>query len=361
MSKHKKIKLADQKRFIKLANDGNESYSKHNFQEAETLYRQALAIYNDPSLIYNIGLCQYSKYQYQQALDTFKKIRMYKPDTGLGLNEQSLCELHLGNTKEGLKLYKHRVLGGSVQFPDLPLPFISDNIDDLKDKNVLILNEQGLGDELMFARCIEAICNIAKSVTWQIYDNNYRLFSNNIQFENLTLFTDRSLSYQFVSSFDCWSSSGTIFSILNEHIQSPPIKFNVEPILPKTEKTKIGFIFETNKESPNYHERSVPKDIFKSFLTFEDKIELYNLQKDIQVDFAINILKDVNDTLDTAKIFSSMNYIITVDTFGVHLAASLGIRTHLLYDKYLDWRWKNNLYTNVMLINLKEFAVTSLE
>ena len=55
--------------------------------------------------------------------------------------------------------------------------------------------------------------------------------------------------------------------------------------------------------------------------------------------------------MDTANYLSDMDLTMTCDTSFAHLALNMGKPTILVYDIYLHWRWKNNIYPAVKLIN----------
>ena len=83
---------------------------------------------------------------------------------------------------------------------------------DLKDKKVLVLNEQGYGDEILFSRVIEPLSKICEKSTYQVYDVMIELFESIYKHDNINFFTDRQLSLEFVNSFDTWISVGDLFS-----------------------------------------------------------------------------------------------------------------------------------------------------
>jgi ADP-heptose:LPS heptosyltransferase len=62
---------------------------------------------------------------------------------------------------------------------------------------------------------------------------------------------------------------------------------------------------------------------------------------------------------DTIAILQNIDILITVDTYIVHLAGVLGIKTFLLLGYTSDWRWSNKetttyWYNSVELIRMKE-------
>ena len=52
-----------------------------------------------------------------------------------------------------------------------------------------------------------------------------------------------------------------------------------------------------------------------------------------------DLVSDVNDFLDTARVLAALDLVIAVDTAVAHLAGAMGLPVWLLTDKAGDWRW----------------------
>lgn len=78
-----------------------------------------------------------------------------------------------------------------------------------------------------------------------------------------------------------------------------------------------------------------------SFLSMleRDGYTLQSLQDPMQSYFGVGALT-TTDFLDTSKLISGMDCIVTVDTAAAHLAGAMGHpNTHLLLPFFCDWRW----------------------
>ncbi len=53
-----------------------------------------------------------------------------------------------------------------------------------KNKEVLVFCEQGFGDTIMYARCLEKLCKIASKVLFAPQSAMYEMFKNQIKFLN---------------------------------------------------------------------------------------------------------------------------------------------------------------------------------
>lgn len=343
------MKLAD------VVSNGIKYYSKDDFDTALKLFKKAIPLannYNDFGIIYyNIGLCHFSKMNYVAAEKSFEKSFINYDYLSSGY-ELSMTKLFLNKLEEGIEYYKYRYYGNRKSFPDLPLK-MAKNLDDLKDKKVLVLNEQGFGDEILFSRSIDKISKLASEVTYQIYDEMFDLFNDNFSSDNLKLFTDRTLSYDLVNSFDVWIPSGDLFFlfILRDGFDYKELNSNI--IQNDSENIKVGLTFKTNVLSKNTEMRSMPLDKIEPVLN-RYGIEVFSLQKDYSNEW-IN-KTEINSFKDTSDIIDRLDYVVTVDTVVAHLSGMKNKKTILIYDKYIDWRWNYNFYKSIELVHILELG-----
>lgn len=262
------------------------------------------------------------------------------------LYKESLCFYHLKNLTAANKLYFNRYLRKSndcVSFPDLPVnridPLNPQNID---GKSIIVLNEQGLGDELMFIRCIPYLAT-AKKVWFQCYPETFELLKSNFkQFTNIEFFTERTLKYEFVTSFDYWTCTGDLW-IINQK-QTPPVLVNgtINLNLDKS-KIHVGFVDAPNGKSKNAKSRAVNLKAFKD-LSKVPNVVMHNLHLGQEISFAQNYTNSIKCLNDTLGIIENLDVIFTVDTSVAHLAAMSKTPAYVVARQYVDWRWKNGFY-----------------
>lgn len=314
-------------------------YNKKEYSKSLNIYFTILKNNPDKKLrsiiCYNMGLCFFAKYLYKESQKYFNEA------FNLGYNSgYELCMSYLfnHNYQEGYKYYKYR----PVYFLELPIKRIF-NFDDIKG-NLLVLNEQGFGDEILFSRIIK---RIEKECHYQVYQENYNLFNDIFKYDNIKFFSDRTLSIDFINQFDCYCYSGDLFSnmIINEGI----IPYDINLNNTKELTGNIGVVWKTNRKSKNTEERSI--NISNIEPLFYNKI-VHNLQKDIIDERMINY--DFKDFLDTKKVIDNLDFVYTVDTAIAHLSSLLGKKTYILYDKYLDWRWRSPYYNSFELLNISQ-------
>ena len=331
----------DKNLIVEYNNRGINFYNKGDFNTALKWYRKCLPNC-DKQILFNIGLCYHSLRDFKNAL---KYYELYEKEINVeNIYEKCLIYLLSGDYKNGLNIYHTRYNRKSkdgVSFPNLPLPWIND-LNDLKDKNILVLNEQGFGDEFLFSKSFIETTKECSSVKIQVYPETIELFKS--LYPEVDFFSDRTLSMEFVSKFDGYTSTGELFSLFNRNkINSYEYKESV------VDTGRIGIFFSANPNSKNYKERSIDPKLFKKL---SDKYRLVNLQKGYDLDFCENPV--LNDFLDTKKVIDNLDFVITIDSSVANLCGILGKECYLVNKNYLDWRYINKFYDSIDIIKPSE-------
>ena len=71
----------------------------------------------------------------------------------------------------------------------------------------------------------------------------------------------------------------------------------------------------------------------------------------------------ITEMLDTAKIISHLDVVVTVDTSVAHLAGAMGKKTFLMLPYIRDWRWfddkkQTSWYSNLSILACDFVALT---
>lgn len=310
-------------------------YNRGEYFKARDQYQKLLKKSPEKGLIYyNIGLCDFSMHNYELAEKTLSK-SMEHGYLSAGY-ELSMTKLFLNKLEEGLNLYDYRYYGDRESFPNLPLPKAK-SLKDLENKRVLVLNEQGFGDEFLFSRSIKTLSNICKSSHYQVYPETLKLFNDYFTQDNITFFTDRLLSGEFVNQFDTWIPSGDIFTYhtLERGFEYTKVDLDRNNIISNT----VGLCWNANPKSINAHKRSINPDLIKEDLV---NYNVLSLQKDQSLDWIKETT--INNFNDTVDIIKSTEEVYTIDTSVMHLSLLFNENTVFLYQKYIDWRWNYPFY-----------------
>jgi len=254
---------------------------------------------------------------------------------------RSMEELKKGKWNPGFYLYEFRSYDPikipiGVKTPLLKAPVWKPGID-VKNYNIVVTNEQGIGDTIMHSRFITLLRQIPvksvqinmqrqlspliaqiEGVDGVITDNN--CLPNTIRVKALSL-PALLMQYKLLPEKQ------------PEHVYGSEgyIKLDVE----KTDK--VGFCWRSDNSSWNAKAKKIPQDVAENFYKkLQKKKDVVSLQ--IQPDFMPNYL-DGKDWLDTAKKIAALDAIVTIDTGVAHLAGALGVRTINLIgaEQYAGW------------------------
>ena len=369
------IKICNQ-----IVNDNDSKYStqdllasnfknKGNFLEAFKIYKNKLLEYkNDYKIYYNIGCLLFELGKVRQANYYFEKSKNLNPNFADITWRQSLCYLTLKDFKNGFLLYEDRWKRENhpnIKFNNIKTP---NNISEIKDKKILIWDEQGLGDTINFSRFVIDILKFTKDVTF-VVDKKLKDILSKLHTEIFVV------DYQNLKeiNYDFQIPTGSLPKLLNI-FTTDDIKF-YKLSLPETkikkkyidnDKFNIGIAWCGNPNYPMDKYRSILFEKFNKLLQLK-KFNFYKLSKtsknssSISEENSSNIFDFGDKSLfEISEIIRDLDLVISVDTSINHLAGILGTNSILLLNYNNDWRWfddksKNHWYPSVKIIKQTSF------
>ena len=225
--------------------------------------------------------------------------------------------------------------------------------EDITEKKILVhQGAHGAGDYIMFTRYIPELEKRNCKVIVEASENFYDLFKMN--FKKSTIIKETKQAY---TNCDYTASAMDLFYSFNynfDRILYPegwldiPIDIiNQSHITKMFDKNKknIGIFYQGNKKIMS--NRHIKKEEIIPLLDIENA-NFYSLdianQDDVTIDFynkhnIINAGKYIKNAVDTSIFLKNIDVLITVDSFPVHLAGALGVKTFLLLPADTEWRW----------------------
>ncbi len=270
--------------------------------------------------------------------------------------------LYEGNFDEGWKYYEFRKSKLSNYFKDIS-EWDGTNI---RDKSIVVYNEQGLGDSIQFSKYLLPLSKISNKITFVVQENIKNLFKN---LKNISIKTYHECKNQ---TFDFKISLGSLIKFfykekinseesLIEFVHKNKIEFENKIDF---SKKNIGLVWSGTFLGPNEPYRSIPLNNFRKILSLN--ANFYALQnevweRDLEYFKSSNLIDCGNYKLDElSSLISKLDLVITSDTSILHLASSLNIETWGILCLYPDWRWgefnKFNPYNKLKLFNQKQFC-----
>lgn len=185
--------------------------------------------------------------------------------------------------------------------------------------SLLILPEQGLGDQIMFARYAPFLQDKGVATTIMCHPLLTRLFGS------LGVPVLNAQGRVALPKVDAWALSPSLPFLCRTTLESiPPAPYLSAP--PRG-SGGVGIAARGNPGHINDAQRSLPEAA---------AAELWKLPGAIDLDPASTGAQDLQDT---AEIIAGLDLVIAVDTAIAHLAGALGKRCFLLLPHIADWRW----------------------
>lgn len=338
-----------------------------DFEPAEDHYRQALL--RDPSYVdahRNLGVLYKEFHRYGDAEASYRQALLHDPQSIETQSNLSFLLLEQGRFEEGWHLYETRYdpqINPTFFRPEFPFPQWSG--EPLKERSILILPEQGYGDEIQFVRYLSELKKRGASrITLLCKDPLKRLFS--------TLDTiDRVItSLEEIEEHDYWSFLLSLPLHCNTTLETIPARLPylsvndewIDRRIAPRDTLNVGIVWRGSASHDNDHNRSLNTLAALSQLWQIAGTTFYSLQKEpthedtLLLDQLpiIDLSHYMDDFADTAALISQLDLVICVDTAIAHLCGALGKECWVLLPFTLcDWRWLEERedspwYPNVM-------------
>ena len=350
---------------------------RDNFEEAIKYFEicKNIDVKFIPTLL-NLGNIYLRLNEFKKSIDNYKKILDLNPDktysnrAKFNISWNQLAEF---NFDEGFKNYEIRNDKPLIkkQINEIINLFSCKEWDgeNLNDKTILILSEQGLGDNIQFFRYLfwikdkyntNIIFYVNKKKSHLFKDTPFEIVSDLNNIKNVDYF-------KFIMSLP------GIYYKQNQNFQKliPYIKTNKDnelkwkKALKKFNKPIIALCWQGDRKFMFDKTRSIALSNFKTILALK-KYTFVSLQKgfgseQIKSNNFENRIVDLSNEIDNAdktfedtiSILKNVECLITSDTSIAHLAGTLNVKTYLLLSFNPEWRWFIEKRYNVFYPNIK--------
>ncbi len=261
----------------------------------------------------------------------------------------------------GWKKYEHRPTNSLKEL------YISKSLSiPEKNERVLVLAEEGIGDEIMFASCINQLYSHSGAMILQADQRLHEIYRRSFSPEIKYVGRDEQVSEELYDSrIHIGSLPGLFRNSIESFKQSAYGYLKADPIktqmfseeLRKDGHEKIIGISWYSKAISNGSDnarRCISLEMLAQSI-YSPKTRLVNLQygdilsqvgslkesKGIEI-YADPDLDIFNDIDGLASLISACDEVISIDNVTAHLAGALGKRINILLDYPGDWRWGNS-------------------
>ncbi len=160
-----------------LNNLGFNFYSTHQYPEALKYYQHVLHKLPDyGATLLNMGLLLQSMGQLSEARGYFEQLAYQGEYTVQARNNLANLELACGNYETGWQQYQYRPSMRTMKFSS------PEKLDtDLSGKTILLFKDQGIGDEIFFARYIGLLKQTGASISYYSDDKLIPIWRKNLR------------------------------------------------------------------------------------------------------------------------------------------------------------------------------------
>ena len=353
--------------YLLLANTYLES---NQLDLAEQLFTELFNKTGNLSLLQDLALTLHRMGEYNQAEEVYDIITSRDPDNTKALLNKTILELYTSPSGDTWQGYQLRHLSPDAsKIPQIIAPIWQG--EPLKEKRILIWQEQGIADQIIFTRTFSCIAEDAEEVTVVCEPRLQTLLQNTWPNIHFTILKNKNYQSLVEENFDYQVFAGDLpqYYLGSEQDISKPAKQLVCPeylcqaLAGKLSgKIKIGLSWFGGAANFNMKNRwSLPTEALASLMQNFDAA-YYSLQygnytaQQKQLSKQGMTIIDVpehnatGDFANYAALIQQMDLVIAVDNTAAVLAAALGKEVWVLHPADPFWVWggdpSNTWYSN---------------
>lgn len=327
-------------------------------EAAESLYRRAIRLKPEFATAHsNLGVLLTDSGRDVEAEASLRQALELQPDNLQARMNFGQWLLMQGRLAEGWPLYEGRqfvfVSGGSGPLV-YPPPCPQWQGEALAGKAIIVLPEQGLGDEIQFARYLLWLKAQGPAQLTLVCRPSQKALFATLAGPDLVIGLDAAEPY--LGRHDYWVfllslplHAGTTLATIPAEIPylfpDPVCQARFAPLLAGA-GLRVGLVWKGNPKHINDGDRSLPGLEVLAPLWAVAGVRFFAVQKSDEAQPLrpglpfVDLGPAIGDFADTAAILSQLDLLITVDTSVAHLAGALGLPCWVLLPSYkTDWRW----------------------
>lgn len=337
-----------------LIEQGNQLRSQHQPEQALACYAQAFVQDPDSAAAFNnygnvMRECGFP----QRAVPFLQHAATLDPNNITAKFNLAVTYLLMGNYQQGWPAYEARWnyehLAGTE--PRFAQPRWRG--EDLKDKIILVVGEQGHGDNIQFVRFLFNLHVLGARIKLQVTDGLIPLLNSSPIIEHVGGYNDDP------GAFDYWvpiMSIPGIIGITLDNLPKPQNYLNADAGLVKgwherlgpKKRMRIGFAWSGRRDSWLNQHKGMPFETMMQMIKDNPQYEWINLQVDCtpEEDNALasagvtTYPGSISSFSDSAALMMHLDVVVSVDTAIAHLAGALGRPTWIMLNQFaVDWRW----------------------
>jgi len=246
--------------------------------------------------------------------------------------------------------------------------------EDLKDKTILVVGEQGHGDNIQFCRFLANLHAAGARVLFQTTEGLIPLLNTSPAISWIGTYTNQP------PEFDYWIPIMSLPGILGITLDNLPknVQYINAPgdragawlkVLGAKKRMRVGFSWSGRRDAWLNRHKSVPFETMLDMIKNNPQYEWINLQVDATAEedqslAAAGVTRypgSIQSFADTAALINCLDVVISVDTAITHLAGAMGRPTWLMLQWFAtDWRWMLDRDSNPWYPTVRIFRQSSM-
>ena len=355
---------ADSKKSAAFNNQATMHIEKKEFKLAQDLLYKSLQLEPDNSEALNImAKVNQILHEHKAAFDFYIKAIEKDPNNKEFKFNLALAYLANLDFENGWRFYENRshIEELKVKFSNLNRHYINSRPQD--DKPILVLSEQGIGDQILFLSLLFEISKFKNKILVALDKRLIPLFERS--FPSINFYSDKSDLSSLDYSYNLLAGSmGSLFR-KSLHAFDEQMKAFIKPNQHLSEKIKSSLKLRSKKlcgiswksENKEMGEaKSLSLEEYKYFFEMND-LEFIDLQygetieerKRVKSKFGVDIISldfidKFNDIDGLASLINACDFVITTSNVTAHIAGAIGKKTFLLvpFGPGKIWYWHNS-------------------
>jgi tetratricopeptide (TPR) repeat protein len=328
----------------------------HQYADSLAAFRLALVLDPGSPVGYcNMSLALMGLGRMEEAVEACGKTLSIEAGSPVASFNLGCALLTLGRFREGWEAYDYRFVMGGNKWLRPEAHAVSWTGEPLAGKSILVLGEQGNGDQIQFSRYLPALNDLGASVSYLAPDRLHRLFST--LGASITLLSEIPKDVHFDFQCPLMSLPGR-FDRLDLPIPNRPyLKAEAERVAKWRDSIGgdgflVGVAWRGNRYPHGDGFRSFRLDALRPPAALPG-VRLVGLQlkegneeiDKLPTDMHVKVLGPDFDAgpdgfLDTAAVLALMDLVVSCDTSIAHLAGALGRRLWIALNRTPEWRWQ---------------------
>ena len=258
-----------------LSNLGNLFHLQHKYEDAIISHKRAIKAKPDSYVVhFNYANTLLNAGKYSDAIEMYKKTSELNPSFSRAKINLGTTLLSMSNFEEGFKEYSNRIYEDKNFKSILSKKNMIWNGQNIENKKLLVIAEEGLGNTLQFSRYLEILSQLNCKIIFKCQEELHHLFEDMIFIEELI-----NLDNEY-EDFDYWVPLQNLVYLLTPDLSSncplpAVLKINDnklmewETLIAVNDNVKIGLSWQGSKLNPRIANNTFSLERFNNIVNWK--------------------------------------------------------------------------------------------